>query len=121
MTTGWSENFVAGDPQTKPLFHYTDAVGFSGIVQERVIRATHFEFLNDSEETRLGERTIKNALEWLAQHEGGPAARLASRLCDDWHTALTDVADVYVASFCEDGDTLSQWRAYAQDGAGYSI
>ena len=33
----------------------------------------------------------------------------------------TRMAEVFVASFSEDGDSLSQWRAYSSGGVGFSI
>lgn len=41
------------------LFHYTDAKGLTGIIENQSIWASHYEYLNDSEEIRFfSERTL---------------------------------------------------------------
>lgn len=34
------------------LFHYTNITGLTGIIQSQTLRATHYAYLNDSEEVR---------------------------------------------------------------------
>jgi hypothetical protein len=34
---------------------------------------------------------------------------------------VSTLVDVYVASFTEEGNALSQWRAYGAQGGGYSV
>ncbi len=44
------------------LFHYTNAAGLIGIVQEEVLWASDAEFLNDAQETRYGREDLHRAL-----------------------------------------------------------
>lgn len=39
-------------PEHPELFHYTNAAGLAGIIQSQTLWATHYDYLNDSEEIR---------------------------------------------------------------------
>ena len=39
------------------LFHYTGAAGLAGIIQSQTLWATHYEYLNDSEEIKYFHKT----------------------------------------------------------------
>ena len=96
------------------LYHYTSAPGFLGILERRCLFASDVWFLNDASEVRYAQTRM--------------AERVRQYLGPDqpWLQALLDVSeakpgwldDVFVASFCEESDLLSQWRGYA---AGFAI
>ena len=101
------------------LFHYTNPAGLHGILTDREIWATSIHYLNDSSEflhaveiaryqTILAEDRMEDELQKLAIGE------MRSRLKKINHQR------VFVVSFSEDSDRLSQWRAYCGEG-GYSI
>src|SRR5690606_36357166 len=112
------------DVPTGPLFHYTTAQGLAGILKEKAIWATHYRYLNDRVELELAEMLITEEARRLA-NEYEPESEESLFLQDfaDAHErdSLTNVADVYLASFSERGDLLSQWRGYGDDGRGYSV
>jgi hypothetical protein len=109
----------------KFLYHYTDAAGFHGIVREQSLRATDYRFLNDRTEIKCGVDAVRDAAKEVA----------ADQTLDDRHHHLmnellkgyeqlkfTEVFNPFILSFSDDGgNELGQWRAYAGDGAGYSI
>ena len=124
------------------LYHYTDAKGLIGIVQGSVLWATDAEFLNDAQELRFGRQEVHDALiaradelspsEPPTEHSdysdrAGYTRAIIMRSAAEgigsggmpgvtpWERQV-----VYVACFCEDGDLLSQWRAYAA-GGGFAI
>lgn len=105
---------------SEPLYHYTDANGLLGILTSGKLWATEIRFLNDPSELTYGLSIVHEALERASQRRGldFDAIRtwLASSL--DLKEQLTQV---YVVSFCADGDLLSQWRAYGGSGDGCSI
>ena len=94
------------------LYHYTSAPGFLGILERRCLFASDVWFLNDASEVRYAQTRM--------------AERVRQYLGPDqpWLQALLDVSeakpgwldDVFVASFCEEPDLLSQWRGYAAGG-----
>lgn len=102
------------------LYHYTDARGLLGIIQKQEVWASHIRYLNDSEEfdyaVNLAQGVIRGRAEATAnQKEKEVLTALSTRLSPG------RMVDVFVASFSEDGDLLSQWRGYCPNGAGYSI
>ena len=107
---------VASPPLTT-VFHYTDRDGLVNILASERLWATNLWYLNDSEEMRWGFRRIDQALDAFVT-TGVPGAQRVDRV----RKVLPSipVVPVYVASFSEDGDALSQWRAYAARG-GYSL
>ncbi len=111
------------DTPPGPLFHYTDAAGFRGIFTSKNIWATDFRYLNDTVEMRIGERTFREVAVELAESAVTEQSRFILRRFIEYHDreSLSKVLPPCVASFSLDGDLLSQWRAYAAGGAGYSI
>jgi hypothetical protein len=107
--------FAARSPKAqdlmKPLYHYTNSEGLIGIVTSKHLRATDSRFVNDPLELEYGRAVFK---EVLGQFGVPPfVVRMVSE-------GILPIS-VYVASFCEDGDLLSQWRAYSSDGLGYAV
>jgi hypothetical protein len=107
------------------LYHYTKPDGLIGIATTRRIWATEIRYLNDSNE-------FEHALEIFGKiiteyYEG--SARLIKRVKQIdkmFINALQRTVwnnwdhQVYVTSFTEVGDLLSQWRGYCPNG-GYAI
>jgi hypothetical protein len=109
-------------PVPDRLWHYTDAAGALGVVRGRELWATHALFMNDASELRLAYPLLEDALEVA----GGRTAD--NELLDLITVALGAMVsrrpedpDVYAVCFCEDGDLLSQWRAYGVFGGGYAV
>ena len=108
-------------PRRKPqtLFHYTSGSGLIGILESRSIWATSIRFLNDSTEYSLAFNLARKVVQELADKALGRFERAL-------HTVLlerltVDVQEVYVTSFTENADQLSQWRAYCPTTGGYSV
>lgn len=106
------------EDQTEPhlLYHYTTQEGLLGIIQKKEIWATHAGYLNDSSEGSLvSELVCAGYRQWsgdLPQGLFNTGFRIVS-------SAM--VQNTFVASFSEDGDLLSQWRAYSKNGVGFSL
>jgi hypothetical protein len=112
------------DDQTAPLYHYTNAAGFMGIVETGKLWATHFDHLNDRRELRLGEEIVLEvAKDFDTELMAGSAGKyLMEHFIElDPSVRLTTLSDVYLTSFSEAGDQLSQWRAYGCDGSGFAL
>ena len=109
------------------LYQYTNFAGLEGILKSRKFWATDTHFLNDSSEITYADQMMSTILndrmttiagnsilqdiyyDVLGRKYGLPSV---IRAWDD---------DFYVVSFSQDGNLLSQWRAYGADGAGYAI
>lgn len=107
-----------------PLFHYTGAAGLHGILSGKEIWATHYRYLNDAAEIVAGERLLLDVAKALEADPNRPEVSrwlLREFIARYDEGRLTKRRDVFVASFSEKGNLLSQWRAYAGGGGGYSI
>jgi hypothetical protein len=101
------------------LYHYGRASTLQKVLESGCIWATEGRFLNDTTELRHASHV---AIDYLRKRWGTepdwllPALLRAVRGDAEQRTRL-----MFVASFSRDGDSLSQWRAYADDGAGFSL
>lgn len=100
------------------LYHYTTAAGLVGIATERCIWATHIRHLNDASEYKHAITLIREALE---ARRGVSGEHEQSLWWADTAVEMMENANIYVASFSERGNMLSQWRGYCPNGTGYSI
>ena len=95
------------------LYHSTNAAGLQGILRSRSLWASDCHFLNDRSELVYGHNLVKDHL--LSQ--SGPVVAALVR----GMPPTDEKAQIYVASFCEHGDLLSQWRGYSRVQDGYSM
>ncbi|MEQ8461526.1 MAG: DUF2971 domain-containing protein [Sandaracinaceae bacterium] len=103
------------------LYQYTDGSALSAILEHRRMWATHSSFLNDYGE---GEYIWKRLLTVAEESNGHDAitAELTKSILSGIATNDEVLGkELFVACFSEDPDALSQWRAYANNGDGYSI
>jgi Protein of unknown function (DUF2971) len=115
------EERESGNEETRPiLYHYTTAEGLWGIVESGQIFASHILYQNDRSE-------LVNALEVFEEEFESATMDLNKNLKHVMSCLVPSMlADAFtfayfVVSFCEDGNLLSQWRAYGGSGSGYSI
>jgi len=131
------------------IYHYTTAAGLRGILEQRHIFATHFQYLNDLSEMKYGREFSDEFLRTRLEDERLPLLEGALAIIAD--SSQVDLAEryvrmvreerkafllineavkhidtsvkqtYYITSFCESGDRLSQWRGYANRGGGYAI
>jgi hypothetical protein len=102
------------------LYHYTTQEGLLAIIKTRQLWASKIQYLNDITEFRHGLMLIQRAL-----HERSPSTvdSLTGSYLQQIGDRLPRLADlnVFVVSFSEVGDLLSQWRAYGGAGVGYAL
>lgn len=117
---------ATGQPLPETLYHYTNISGLLGILQSGSFWASDRRLFNDKSEveyganlaheilkTSLSRAKLKTSIDILEEVVNKTAElRFAE-------SAFTD--DLYVISFTEDGDLLSQWRGYGEFGRGVSI
>lgn len=102
------------------LYHYCNAEAFRGIIENKCLWMSSVSSMNDYME--------HNWLIQLARHSLQPRMR-RSMLdpVDPFYQRLSQrlfeqpPATHFVVGFSSDGDVLSQWRAYADDGAGFAV
>jgi hypothetical protein len=102
------------------VYHYISPSGFQGLVERKCLWATNLRYFNDAEEFNYGRRIIKTELEAIRSANPGTVYdRVLEQVIQhlEW---MTDY-EFFACCFSLKGDLLSQWRAYASDGFGYSI
>lgn len=102
------------------LYHYTTQPGLLGILASDALWATKIHYLNDSAEYRLAFKIANDFLKRLLNDERDSKKRTKIETLLKNLVAITQI-NVCVCSFSTNRDLLSQWRAYAQGVAGYSI
>jgi len=109
-----SANFIG-----KKIYHYTTSDGLIGILQNSSIWASNYAFMNDPSEITYSINKSKEAIDIARKGRG----KIAMNMFDKLNSELDKEGSwtEYIASFCEDGDLLSQWRTYAAGASGYSI
>lgn len=101
------------------LYHYTTQDGLLGIISRKHIWATNIHYLNDA--TEFGY-AINLTLETLHDKEKESCwvyQEFSHRIMNILKS--NDRLSLYVISFSEVGDLLSQWRAYCSSSNGFSI
>lgn len=104
----------------KIIYHYTTQKGMLGIISMREMWATQVHFLNDKNEVNLTFKLLDRELKKRIGRTKCPVnknilveIRRSLQKINQWH--------ICIASFCEEGDLLSQWRGYGNQGKGYAI
>jgi Protein of unknown function (DUF2971) len=96
------------------LYHYTTATGVVGILENSMLRATNYSFLNDPSELLYGRDLVHKVLKELHRQGNG----LLERLFEKIRTTLDEqLSEVYLCCFSKCRDDLSQWRAYGGSAA----
>jgi hypothetical protein len=110
---------LTGAQVPKVLYHYTTQQGFLGILGSRELWASKIHFLNDSAEYKLGLRIAGSYLDQRTRNAVDTQEREQLEILgEELHTVAR--ANVFVFSLTEEGDLLSQWRAYGGKG-GFSL
>jgi len=116
-------------PPNELLFHYTNADGLKGIIENNELWASSAYFLNDPNEITYGYDLLREALEKSLRdaeklgEKNSLKITLVTELCRFFGDDLLKkkiITPIYLVCFCEEDNLLSQWRAYGQAG-GYSI
>lgn len=99
------------------IYHYTNAAGLHGILGDRKFWATKAPLLNDLTEVSYAFDVVTSILRRHSQGSG-PVAEIATAVLPKINFPASDI---YVTSFCRDGDLLSQWRGYGAFGGGFAL
>ena len=97
------------------MYHYTGVDGFISIIESRKLWITSTATMNDHKETKWFKEKLSEYLKDNYKKEEVDTIKLL------WFRLLESFFDVHLCSFSNNGDKLSQWRAYSDDGTGVSI
>jgi hypothetical protein len=102
------------------MYHYTDASGLNDIIESGRIHASDLLYLAGSRETDY----VRELLREQIRRRWNRADALIAEFCERAEATLDPFAwqrSVFAACFCENGDSLGQWRAYAGPRGGYAV
>lgn len=104
-------------PDGELLYHYCDAEALLAICTSKKMRFSDIFSMNDFMEMHWGYRVWEKAASALIDTVG---REFLDKIDEVFHNS--GIFGLVVTScFSLDGDVLSQWRAYADDGQGYAI
>jgi len=121
----WSEKHLLAFEKRhaikETLYHYTDASGLKGIIDNQEIWFTDYRYLNDPSELTHGMNLAKALIAKGAK--GDTASGFFYRMLGDLFslTIFSNALEFFIASFSRDRDELGQWRVYADNGRGFAI
>jgi hypothetical protein len=118
LASRWQEH----DHETPDrLYHYTSADGLIGILGSQSIWMTDLRYMNDMSELQYARDLIAQRVANQPEKELSAAQReFLHKISGNFIPIGTELA-VFSAFFCEEGNLLSQWRAYRGAGGGYAI
>ncbi|WP_409309844.1 DUF2971 domain-containing protein [Pectobacterium sp. B1J-3] len=97
------------------IYHYCSPETFHKIIENKTLWLSATNNMNDFSEGKWVENALAEVLNEIMSDEN-------KEWCNElWNTMVSNNKPTYVACFSKDGDILSQWRAYAQDGEGVAI
>jgi hypothetical protein len=106
---------------TGEVWHYTGLGGLRGILQTSSFWASSYRTMNDPGEIEYGLDVLAEAWRSISADQPHGAVKYIDRLIDPG--ALSEAFDhVHLLSASREGDSLSQWRAYAgKDGVSIGL
>ena len=122
------DDFLSKRPLSH-IYHYTDATAVINILtsQTKHLRVTNIRYLNDSSEYRQAQDRIFKEIERRGSSDfvrflsGGQQVNTLQAIGQTAFGLATLNDPVFVTSFSEEENLLSQWRAYCPKGDGYSL
>jgi hypothetical protein len=97
------------------LYHYTNAKGLAGIITKKVLWASDYRFLNDTNELNYGLSVFGALFGELSKGLPPEVVEVVGNL----KRAFSEFS-LLITSFCDHDDLLSQWRGY-NGGMGYAL
>jgi hypothetical protein len=104
----------------RTLYHYTSLLGLQQIIELKALWATNAHYLNDLKEIQHAQDTLAAAIGEGLRRTRGQEAEILLQL-RSWLAAGANRHQIYICSFTEGGNLLSQWRAYTPHGLGVSL
>ena len=116
------ENFPSfkSKKNSKTLYHYTDLHSLKSIVENQSFFCSNSAYLNDKKEYYYGLELFKKEFEKIASNpENETSLKIVTAVLNELKEK--NISNHFATCFSLEGDLLSQWRAYADDGKGIAI
>ncbi len=116
---------MIADSKGSVLYQYTNSQAFQGVVENKVIWATDYRFLNDAQELVYTWGAFVERLERQANEPGEYSEAYRAQLEALSRMNAINVTQfddaMFVACFTERDDALSQWISYGDNGSGFAL
>jgi len=104
------------------LYHYTTAEGLIGIFDSLSMWMTNLRYMNDLSELQYARDVIAKVINAKSrEYTSNPVQIEFFRRIQQTFSPFEGSLAVFATCFCENGNLLSQWRAYGGKGGGYAI
>jgi hypothetical protein len=116
------ENFPSfkSKKNSKTLYHYTDLHSLKAIVENQSFFCSNSAYLNDKKEYYYGLDLFKNELQKIINSpKNDTSLNIVTAVLEELKEK--NISNHFATCFSLEGDLLSQWRAYANDGKGIAI
>jgi len=101
------------------IYHYTDQTGLEGILNGSNLWMTDHRHLNDTGEVQFGLQQLQQV---LAEFEDTfSSSEDLKKIYDLLSGETIRFSPMYVTCFSNNGDNLTMWRSYADEGKGFAI
>lgn len=97
------------------IYHYCNVDAFKAIIQNKILWLSSVYNLNDYKEIHWIKEKVTNKIQNYTDKYNFKKYTAFEKLYEK------KLPNVYIASFSQGNDLLSQWRAYANDGYGVAI
>lgn len=125
VTRSFLANLIRQPRLPEILYHYTNMMGFHGIVDSGMLWATHIAYMNDFSEYLHAVLVAGQISGELKQSETQPTKvkfyTALETLLHPNQMAMEDYPPIFVSCFSKAEDNLSQWRAYGKGEGGISL
>lgn len=114
---------VSAEAPPALMYHYTDALGFEGILRSGTLRLTDVFSLNDPGEIRHGLNAAcahLAAAGWL-QDASDIERNFATTVSEKLQENVQSSANYFVTSCSFERDHADQWKKYGDNGRGYAL
>jgi hypothetical protein len=115
----WIDDVFVAKPSTVPdvLYHYTDAAGLVGMLQNHTIWATDYRFMNDKSEVEYTWAAVRD----IVNSKLGSCNKSCANMYREVLKNESSNPNLFIFSLSREKDDLSQWRGYARDGQGFTV
>jgi hypothetical protein len=104
------------------LYHYTTAEGLIGILTSASFWMTNLRYMNDLSELQYARDLIGEVLDSKSpEYASNDVLSEFFRRVKNTFSPFEGGTEAFATCFCENGNLLSQWRAYGGKGGGYAV
>ncbi|ODS04537.1 DUF2971 domain-containing protein [Vibrio scophthalmi] len=99
------------------LYHYTDASGLIGILENKTLWVNDVNYMNDTHEIKHGLKVIRDRFSTNQDEKSLITVQFLDLLLSN----INQIGTFLITSFCKSGNILDMWRGYGSSGQKYAL